>query len=152
MPLGSWSEYTKQLNAARKSSPHGPCAIPPRHGQSQFISPVTGSNAADAGSSSSSSTDSPSSSPRLFFSEGSLDDSALGLSSEDAVVVGCEGVGDDDATRGSEDFLDCVCVDVCVDNGGCDDVELDGLFTDFAGVDVELTSFFGAILPSSLET
>lgn len=42
IPLGSSSEYTKQLNAARNSSPQGPCAMPPRHGQSQLISPVSG--------------------------------------------------------------------------------------------------------------
>lgn len=42
MPLGSSSEKTKQLNAFRNSSPQGPCAIPPRHGQSQLISPVSG--------------------------------------------------------------------------------------------------------------
>ena len=30
----------KQLNAARNCSPQGPCAIPPRQGHSQFISPV----------------------------------------------------------------------------------------------------------------
>lgn len=41
IPFGSSFEYTKQLNAARNGSPHGPCAIPPRHGQSQFISPVS---------------------------------------------------------------------------------------------------------------
>ena len=45
MPLGSSLEYTKQLNAALNSSPQGPCAIPPKHGQSQLISPVSGSNA-----------------------------------------------------------------------------------------------------------
>lgn len=42
IPLGSSSEKTKQLNAVLNSSPQGPCAIPPRHGQSQFISPVSG--------------------------------------------------------------------------------------------------------------
>lgn len=41
-PFGSASENTKQENAARNSCPHGPCAIPPRHGQSQLISPVSG--------------------------------------------------------------------------------------------------------------
>lgn len=45
MPLGSSVEYTKQLNAALNSSPQGPCAMPPRHGQSQLISPVSGLNA-----------------------------------------------------------------------------------------------------------
>lgn len=45
MPFGSSFEYTKQLNAALNSSPHGPCAMPPRHGQSQLISPVSGLNA-----------------------------------------------------------------------------------------------------------
>ena len=41
MPLGSSLLYTKQLNASRNSGPQGPCAIPPRQGQSQFISPVS---------------------------------------------------------------------------------------------------------------
>ena len=41
IPLGSSFEYTKQLNASRNCSPHGPCAMPPRQGQSQFISPVS---------------------------------------------------------------------------------------------------------------
>lgn len=45
IPLGSSVEYTKQLNADLNSSPQGPCAIPPRHGQSQLISPVSGLNA-----------------------------------------------------------------------------------------------------------
>ena len=34
-------ENTKQLNAPLNCSPHGPCAIPPRHGQSQLNSPVS---------------------------------------------------------------------------------------------------------------
>ena len=42
MPLGSSLEYTKQLKAARNSSPQGPWAMPPRQGQSQLISPVSG--------------------------------------------------------------------------------------------------------------
>lgn len=42
MPLGSCSEWTKHENASLNSGPHGPWAIPPRHGQSQLISPVTG--------------------------------------------------------------------------------------------------------------
>lgn len=41
IPFGSSLLYTKQLNAALNSSPQGPCAIPPRHGQSQLISPVS---------------------------------------------------------------------------------------------------------------
>lgn len=36
----------KHENAALNSSPHGPSAIPPRQGQSQLISPVSGLNAA----------------------------------------------------------------------------------------------------------
>lgn len=44
-PFGSSVECTKQENAFLNSSPHGPLAIPPRHGQSQLISPVTGSYA-----------------------------------------------------------------------------------------------------------
>ena len=40
------SEYTKHENASRNSGLHGPCAIPPREGQCQFISSVSGSNAA----------------------------------------------------------------------------------------------------------
>jgi hypothetical protein len=42
IPLGSSSECTKHEKASRNSGPQGPCAIPPRHGQSQLISPVTG--------------------------------------------------------------------------------------------------------------
>ena len=42
MPFGSSSENTKHEKASRNSGPHGPWAIPPRHGQSQLISPVTG--------------------------------------------------------------------------------------------------------------
>ena len=34
-------ENTKQLNAVRNCSPQGPCAMPPRQGQSQLISPVS---------------------------------------------------------------------------------------------------------------
>lgn len=45
IPLGSSFENTKQLNASLNSSPQGPCAIPPKQGQSQFISPVSGLNA-----------------------------------------------------------------------------------------------------------
>ena len=45
IPFGSAFENTKQLNAPLNCSPHGPCAIPPRHGQSQFISPVSSLNA-----------------------------------------------------------------------------------------------------------
>ena len=41
IPFGSAFENTKQLNAPLNCSPHGPCAIPPKHGQSQFISPVS---------------------------------------------------------------------------------------------------------------
>lgn len=41
IPLGSASENTKQLKAARKFSPQGPWAIPPKQGQSQLISPVS---------------------------------------------------------------------------------------------------------------
>lgn len=41
IPFGSSFENTKQLKAVRNCSPQGPCAIPPRHGQSQFISPVS---------------------------------------------------------------------------------------------------------------
>lgn len=52
IPLGSSFEYTKQENAALNSSPQGPWAMPPRHGQSQLISPVSGLNAADSGGSS----------------------------------------------------------------------------------------------------
>ena len=41
-PFGSSSLNTKHESASWFSSPQGPCAIPPRHGQSQLISPVTG--------------------------------------------------------------------------------------------------------------
>ncbi|KAI8609972.1 hypothetical protein BC830DRAFT_1147892 [Chytriomyces sp. MP71] len=44
-PFGSWVEYTKQLNALLNFSPHGGWVIGPRHGQSQLISPVSGSYA-----------------------------------------------------------------------------------------------------------
>lgn len=42
IPFGSSVLCTKQLNASRNSSPQGPCAMPPRQGQSQLISPVSG--------------------------------------------------------------------------------------------------------------
>lgn len=45
-PFGSSSEYTKQLKASLNCSPQTPCAMPPKHGQSQLISPVSGLNAA----------------------------------------------------------------------------------------------------------
>lgn len=45
MPFGSSFENTKQLKAVRNCSPQGPCAIPPRQGQSQLISPVSSLNA-----------------------------------------------------------------------------------------------------------
>ena len=41
IPFGSSLLYTKQLKAALNSSPQGPCAIPPKQGQSQLISPVS---------------------------------------------------------------------------------------------------------------
>ena len=41
IPFGSSVLYTKQLNAALNGSPQGPCAMPPRQGQSQLISPVS---------------------------------------------------------------------------------------------------------------
>ena len=54
-PFGSSLEYTKQENASLNSPPHGPWAIPPKQGQSQFISPVSSLKApSDAASSSSS--------------------------------------------------------------------------------------------------
>lgn len=75
-PFGSSVLNTKQLNAVLNSSPQGPCAIPPRHGQSQLISPVSGLNAPSCEASSSSSSgprgcvaiswDSPISVPRSF--------------------------------------------------------------------------------------
>ena len=46
IPFGSASLYTKQEKAALNSSPQGPSAIPPRQGQSQLISPVSGLKAA----------------------------------------------------------------------------------------------------------
>ena len=45
IPFGSSSENTKQENASLNSGPQGPCAMPPRQGQSQLISPVSGLNA-----------------------------------------------------------------------------------------------------------
>lgn len=53
IPFGSSLLYTKQLNASLNSGPHGPCAIPPRHGQSQLISPVSSLNAPSCDASSS---------------------------------------------------------------------------------------------------
>lgn len=53
-PLGSSLLYTKQLKASLNCSPHGPCAIPPRHGQSQLISPVSSLKAPSSSASSSS--------------------------------------------------------------------------------------------------
>ena len=41
MPLGSSWEYTKHENAALNCSPQGPWAMPPRQGQSQFMTPVS---------------------------------------------------------------------------------------------------------------
>src|ERR1700761_3390433 len=55
MPLGSSFEKTKHENASRNSGPQGPCAIPPRQGQSQLISPVSGLKAPSLAASSSSS-------------------------------------------------------------------------------------------------
>lgn len=45
IPFGSSSEKTKHENASLNCMPQGPWAIPPRHGQSQLISPVSGLNA-----------------------------------------------------------------------------------------------------------
>ena len=56
MPFGSSWEYTKQLKASRNSGPQGPCAIPPRQGQSKLISPVSGLKAPSLSASSSSSS------------------------------------------------------------------------------------------------
>lgn len=52
-PFGSSLLYTKQLKASRNCSPQGPCAIPPRQGQSQLISPVSSLNAPSSDASSS---------------------------------------------------------------------------------------------------
>ena len=76
IPLGSSSENTKQENASRNCMPQGPYAIPPRHGQSQLIFPVTGSNAPLAEDSSPSPSPSPSS-----FSRGGGGPSAAAFSS-----------------------------------------------------------------------
>ena len=59
IPFGSSFENTKQLNAALKSSPQGPWAIPPRQGQSQLISPVSSLNAPCCDASSSRSAGEP---------------------------------------------------------------------------------------------
>lgn len=59
MPLGSSVEKTKQLNAALKFSPQGPWAMPPRHGQSQLISPVSGLKAPSCAASCSSASAEP---------------------------------------------------------------------------------------------
>ena len=63
IPLGSCSENTKHENASRNCMPQGPYAIPPRHGQSQLIFPVTGSNAPPPAGGDSSSSPSPPPSP-----------------------------------------------------------------------------------------
>lgn len=55
-PFGSSLLNTKQLNAVLNCSPHGPSAIPPRQGQSQLISPVSGLKAPCCPASSSSSS------------------------------------------------------------------------------------------------
>lgn len=59
IPLGSSVEKTKQLNAALKFSPQGPWAMPPRHGQSQLISPVSGLKAPSCAASCSSASAEP---------------------------------------------------------------------------------------------
>src|SRR3954451_11300899 len=83
MPFGSSFEKTKQLNAALKSSPQGPCAMPPRQGQSQFISPVSGLNAPSEEASSSRSAGEED----LESSDNSLDDWKVGLRSVGVVPV-----------------------------------------------------------------
>ena len=55
-PFGSSLLYTKQLKASLNSGPQGPCAIPPKQGQSQLISPVSSLNAPCPCASSSSSS------------------------------------------------------------------------------------------------
>ena len=92
IPFGSSLEYTKQLNAARNCSPQGPCAIPPRQGQSQFISPVSSLNAPCCEASSS-------------CSEGVSGPSCEGAVSGIAVVVaGVWGRGEFDGRVVSEDI------------------------------------------------
>ena len=67
IPFGSSVLCTKQLNASRNSSPQGPCAMPPRHGQSQLISPVSGLKAPSwPASASRSSIEPPWNSPSLW--------------------------------------------------------------------------------------
>lgn len=58
-PFGSSFENTKQLKAALNCSPQGPCAIPPKHGQSQLISPVSSLKAPCCSASSSSASGPP---------------------------------------------------------------------------------------------
>ena len=82
MPFGSSFEYTKQLNAALNCSPHGPCAIPPRQGQSQFISPVSSLKAPSWEASAS-----------VSSMLGSGEAVVLGLMDEDGVSEGVDGVG-----------------------------------------------------------
>lgn len=100
IPFGSSVEYTKQLNADRNSSPHGPCAMPPRHGQSQLISPVSGLNALSWSASSSSS---PGDESRDCDAAGaalaSVADAAAGVDAGDSVS----------ATLWA--MVDCCCVD-----------------------------------------
>ena len=103
MPFGSASEKTKHENASRNSGPQGPCAIPPRHGQSQLISPVTGLNAPPAAPPSSGVSLSPEVTPSSdsgfgasLDSEGSSGRNAggSGVGLEVGLGVGSESAGD----------------------------------------------------------
>lgn len=83
MPLGSSSENTKHEKASRNSGPHGPWAIPPRHGQSQLISPVTGLYAPpEAPLSSDEAPSELASPPSVFLGSTSLSDEAEDLESD----------------------------------------------------------------------
>lgn len=87
IPFGSSLLCTKQLNASRNCSPQGPCAMPPKQGQSQLISPVSSLNAPCC----------PASSSRAPGSEGEF--------STTAVLDDCSGVYNE---GGSDDlgFID----------------------------------------------
>jgi len=80
-PLGSSFEKTKQLNASLNCGPHGPSAMPPKHGQSQFISPVSGLKAPSWPASSSKASGEPG-------------------------AAGCAVLDDDDAGAGDDDERD----------------------------------------------
>jgi len=99
IPFGSSLLKTKQLNASLNSGPHGPCAIPPRHGQSQLISPVSSLNAPCWAASSSRSSGEPLSGA----SSGTADVAATACASEDGLAEIGEGDDEVDADADADD-------------------------------------------------